>query len=134
MHTHRFILGLIIALSNTAVFANNTQRLELTVPRIAILSVESTPSLVFAEGDAPLVGSSSLSISSNDPQTKLQITPSGISLMIMSSSICPATNTTSTTTPIICEIGINRMQNNALTFEATRNGTDAPSIAYTLMQ
>lgn len=133
MYPHHYVLGLIIAIFSIAVLAgNDSQTLKLTVPKVTLVNVEPITSLAFAQGKTTLSGITALSISSNDPQAKLQITPSGISLTVTSSSIhCPATSSTS---PLLCTVGVNRIQGSELAFEATRTGGDDLSIAYTLTQ
>ena len=130
MYRVHFVLGLIAV--STTVVAGDTQTLKLTIPKVVIAAIEPITSLTFAEGASTASGSSSLSISSNDPQAKLQITPTGVNLAVTSSSIaCPSGSSTST---IICAIGIKRTKDSLLAFEATRTEGDDFSINYTLTQ
>lgn len=130
MYRVHFVLGLIAV--STTVVAGDTQTLKLTIPKVVIAAIEPITSLTFAEGASTASGSSSLSISSNDPQAKLQITPTGVNLAVTSSSIaCPSDSSTST---IICAIGIKRTKDSLLAFEATRTEGDDFSINYTLTQ
>ncbi|MGB5600560.1 MAG: hypothetical protein WBM66_17690 [Thiothrix litoralis] len=131
MYRVHFVLGLIAV--STTVVAGDTQTLKLTIPKVVIAAIEPITSLTFAEGASTASGSSSLSISSNDPQAKLQITPTGVSLAVTSSSIaCPSGS--SSTSTIICAIGIKRTKDSLLAFEATRTEGDDFSINYTLTQ
>lgn len=130
MYRVHFVLGLIAV--STTVVAGDTQTLKLTIPKVVIAAIEPITSLTFAEGASTASGSSSLSINSNDPQAKLQITPTGVNLAVTSSSIaCPSGSSTST---IICAIGIKRTKDSLLAFEATRTEGDDFSINYTLTQ
>ncbi len=79
MYRVHFVLGLIAV--STTVVAGDTQTLKLTIPKVVIAAIEPITSLTFAEGASTASGSSSLSISSNDPQAKLQITPTGVNLI-----------------------------------------------------
>lgn len=130
MHPPHLVLGLIATIASTTALAGSTQTLQLTIPKVALVNIEPITSLTFAEGKNTASGTSSLSISSNDPQAKLQITPTGVNLTVTSSSIdCP----TSTST-ITCTVGIKRTKNSILAFNATRTEGDDLSIAYTLTQ
>lgn len=136
MYRVHFVLGLIAV--STTVVAGDTQTLKLTIPKVVIAAIEPITSLTFAEGASTASGSSSLSISSNDPQAKLQITPTGVNLAVTSSSIaCPSgssSSSSSSTSTIICAIGIKRTKDSLLAFEATRTEGDDFSINYTLTQ
>lgn len=132
MHPPHLVLGLIATIASTTALAGNTQTLQLTIPKVALVNIEPITSLTFAEGGNTASGTSSLSISSNDPQAKLEIIPTGISLAVTSSSIdCPTATSTST---ITCTVGIKRTKNSILAFNATRTEGDDLSIAYTLTQ
>lgn len=132
MHPPHLVLGLIATIASTTALAGSTQTLQLTIPKVALVNIEPITSLTFTEGENTASGTNSLSISSNDPQAKLQITPTGVSLTVTSSSIdCPTTTSTST---ITCTVGIKRTKNSILAFDTTRTEGDDLSIAYTLTQ
>ncbi|MEN9425313.1 MAG: hypothetical protein RL122_2696 [Pseudomonadota bacterium] len=132
MRPHLLVLGLSAAIVSATALAGSTQTLQLTIPKVALVNIEPITSLTFVEGKNTASGTSSLSISSNDPQTKLEIIPTGISLAVTSSSIdCPTPSSTST---ITCVIGIKRTKNGILAFDTTRTEGDNLSIAYTLTQ
>lgn len=132
MKPHHAIFILLLTVSCVAVFADSdTQTITVDVPKVSLFSIEPAIPFSFEEGQTSATGNSNLSISSNDPQAKLYITPSGISLAVNSSVIaCPATATTST---ITCQVGIKQVQNSILAFNATRT-TGEPNIVYTLAQ
>ncbi len=132
MRSPYLVLGLIATIASATTLAGSTQTLQLSVPKVALVSIEPAISLTFAEGENTTSGTSSLSISSNDPQAKLEIIPTGISLAVASSSIdCPPVSSTST---ITCAVGIKRVKSGTLAFTTTRTGGDDLNIAYTLTQ
>lgn len=132
MQPHHAIFILLLTVSCVAVFAgSDSQTVTLNVPKVSLFNVEPAVPFTFEAGQTSATGNSNLSVSSNDPQAKLYITPSGINLTVTSNTIqCPTAATTST---IQCHVGILQTQNSTLAFNATRT-TGEPNIVYTLAQ
>ncbi len=127
----KYTFGLIAIIGGIAsVFANNsTQILKLTVPKVILVDIKPAMPFTFNTGVQTASGASVLSISSNDPDAKLQITPVGINLAVNSTALnCP---TQATTSNITCHIGMQRIQGGKLAFNATRTGGEA-NIIYTI--
>lgn len=127
MQPHHAVFGLLLTVSTVAVFAeSDSQLIKITVPKVALVSVEPAIPFSFTES-----GTIATSIGSNDENTRLQITPSGISLAVSADAIqCPETPNTST---ITCHVGIKQVKNGVLAFNATRTSGDM-NIVYTLAQ
>ncbi|OQX04151.1 MAG: hypothetical protein BWK73_37170 [Thiothrix lacustris] len=133
MRQPHLMLGLLTTIASAPLLADHTQAVKITIPKVAIVDIQPKTSLTFAEGgNGTVSGSHLVSITSNDPQTKLQITPTGISLTVTSSSLdCPHDSSTST---ITCTVGVNITKDSTLAFNATRTTDAPPNIAYTLTQ
>ena len=126
------LTGLLIALLSTALLAtNDTQTLTFTAPKIALVTVDPAIPFHFDTGQTTATGSSRLAISSNDPHTRLNITPTGINLAVSSDAI-PCPNQASHTM-ITCQVGVKRISNGTLFFQATRTQGEM-NITYTLVQ
>lgn len=132
MQPHHAVFGLLLTVSTVAVFAeSDSQLIKITVPKVALVSVEPAIPFSFTGSGTTATGNSQLSISSNDENTRLQITPSGISLAVSADAIqCPEMPNTST---ITCHVGIKQVKNGVLAFNATRTSGDM-NIVYTLAQ
>ncbi|QTR49005.1 hypothetical protein [Candidatus Thiothrix anitrata] len=132
MSPHHAVFGLLLVVATVAVFAgSDSQPITLTVPKVALVSIEPVIPFSFAEGTSNATGNSQLSISSNDVNTKLQITPTGLNLAVSADAIqCPETPHTAT---ITCHVGINQTKNSVLAFNATPTSGDM-NIVYTLTQ
>jgi hypothetical protein len=127
----RYYFGIfLIAAGSTLAFAGNTsQILKLTVPKVVLIDIDPAIPFSFTQGAKNASGNSLLSISSNDPQAKLQITPSGLNLAVTSEVLgCP---TEASATTIICKVGVTRTKGAVLAFNATQIGS-APNIVYTI--
>lgn len=132
MQSPYLMLGLMVSIASATTLAGSTQTLNLTIPKVALVDIEPIAPLTFVGEANTASGTSSLSISSNDPQAKLEITPTGISLAVTSSSIgCPTASSSAT---ITCTVGFKRTQNSVLAFDATRTDGADLSIAYTITQ
>lgn len=120
-----------IIISSTLFATNDTQTLSFNIPKVTLLSIDPTIPFRFDEGQTNATGSSRLAISSNDPQTKLNITATGVNLTVSSNDIqCPSDTST---TMFSCSVGVKRIDRGTLTFYATRTQGDM-NIIYTLAQ